>query len=63
MRHHNSVLHGLLKHVPWARFDELVDYLQARIDQTILGRRNRARGFSNYESFDEHQFAQMVAAS
>lgn len=25
MRHHNSVLHGLLKHVPWSRFDELVD--------------------------------------
>lgn len=25
MRHHNSVLHGLLKHVPWSKFDELVD--------------------------------------
>jgi len=25
MRHHNSVLHGLLKHLPWQRFDELVD--------------------------------------
>jgi hypothetical protein len=25
MRHHNSVLHGLLKHVPWSRFDELVE--------------------------------------
>ena len=24
MRHHNSVLHGLLKHVPWAAFDRLV---------------------------------------
>lgn len=24
MRHHNSVLHGLLKHVPWAVFDKLV---------------------------------------
>lgn len=24
MRHHNSVLHGLLKHVPWAAFDKLV---------------------------------------
>jgi hypothetical protein len=25
MRHHNSVLHGLLKHLPWGRFDQLVD--------------------------------------
>ena len=25
MRHHNSVFHGLLKHVPWACFDKLVD--------------------------------------
>lgn len=25
MRHHNSVLHGLLKHVPWSQFDALVD--------------------------------------
>jgi hypothetical protein len=25
MRHQNSVLHGLLKHVPWSKFEELVD--------------------------------------
>jgi hypothetical protein len=25
MRHHNSVLHGVLKQVPWAEFDKLVD--------------------------------------
>lgn len=25
MRHHNSVLHGLLKHLPWAEFDRLVE--------------------------------------
>ncbi len=25
MRHHNSVLHGLLKHIPWSIFDDLVD--------------------------------------
>jgi hypothetical protein len=25
MRHHNSVLHGVLKQVPWAVFDKLVD--------------------------------------
>lgn len=25
MRHHNSVLHGLLKHIPWSVFDKLVE--------------------------------------
>lgn len=25
MRHHNSVFHGLLKHVPWASFERLVE--------------------------------------
>jgi transposase len=25
MRHHNTVFHGLLKHVPWDRFDRLVE--------------------------------------
>src|SRR5690242_2070295 len=25
MRHHNSVMHGLLKQVPWAAFERLVD--------------------------------------
>src|ERR1700712_259538 len=25
MQHHNSVFHGLLKHVPWHRFDSLVE--------------------------------------
>lgn len=29
MRHHNSVLHGLLKHLPWQRFDELVEQHEA----------------------------------
>jgi IS4 transposase len=29
MRHHNSVLHGLLKHIPWAYFDQLVEEHQA----------------------------------
>jgi len=48
--------------VPVERFDELVDYLQARIDRTVLGKRNRARGYSNYESFDESEFTQMAEA-
>ena len=25
MRHHNSVFHGLLKHLPWSKFEALVD--------------------------------------
>lgn len=25
MPHHNSVLHGLLKLIPWSTFDDLVD--------------------------------------
>ena len=29
MRHHNSVFHALLKHVPWGVFDRLVDKHQA----------------------------------
>jgi hypothetical protein len=33
MRHHNSVLHGVLKHVPWAVFDRLVG--QHRADHRV----------------------------
>ena len=29
MRHHNSVLHGLLKHLPWSAFDDLVERYEA----------------------------------
>ncbi|MBI5387127.1 MAG: hypothetical protein HZA90_20850 [Verrucomicrobia bacterium] len=47
--------------IPVGRFDELVDYLQARIDQTILGKKNRAHGHRNYETFDEYQAAQSQA--
>ncbi|MEN3369917.1 MAG: hypothetical protein V7609_2060 [Verrucomicrobiota bacterium] len=46
--------------IPVARFDELVDFLQRRIEATILGKRNRARGHRNYETFDEFQLAQVV---
>jgi hypothetical protein len=44
--------------IPVARFDELVDFLQQRIEATILGKRNRARGHRNYETFDEFQLTQ-----
>lgn len=39
--------------VPQARFNELVQYLQQRVDRTILGKRNRARGIRNYASPEE----------
>jgi hypothetical protein len=39
--------------IPEARFNELVDYLQRRIDRTILGKRNRARGIRNYATPEE----------
>ncbi|MBI2929863.1 MAG: hypothetical protein HYY24_29745 [Verrucomicrobia bacterium] len=43
--------------IPAEQFDALVDYLQRRINQTKLGKRNLARGYRNYDSFDEHCFA------
>lgn len=47
--------------IPVRRFAELVDYLHYRIDNTILGRFNRKRGISNYESFDEYVMRHMGA--
>ncbi len=47
--------------IPLTRFDELVDFLQRKIEGTILGKRNRARGHRNYETFDEFQMAQAEA--
>src|SRR6266404_2961929 len=44
--------------IPIARFDELVDFLQRRIEATIVGKRNQARGHRNYETFDEFQLTQ-----
>jgi hypothetical protein len=44
--------------IPQHRFSELVDYLHTKIDGTILGRRNRARGIKNYASWDEFQLEQ-----
>jgi hypothetical protein len=43
-----------------SRFGEVVDFLQARIDNTLLGRLNRKRGISNYESFDEYMMTEMA---
>jgi len=39
--------------IPLARFNELVKHLQQRIDGTILGKSNHARGIRNYPSPEE----------
>ena len=41
-----------------SKFDDLVDFLHRKIEGTILGKRNRARGHRNYETFDEFQLEQ-----
>lgn len=38
-----------------ARFDELVDYMHYRIDNTILGKRNKSQGVPNYKEFDQFE--------
>ena len=47
--------------IPESRFEELVDYLHHRVDNTILGRVNNKRGIPNYESFDEYLMEHMGA--
>jgi hypothetical protein len=37
------------------RFEALVSYLQRRIDNTRLGKTQKARGQARYSSFEEHQ--------
>src|SRR6266446_5470113 len=44
--------------IPERRFGELVDFLQHRVDTTILGRVKAKRGMPNYESFDEYLMRQ-----
>ena len=53
MRHHNSVLHGLLKHIPWSSFDKLVDEHQADA---------RIRQLSTKSQFVALLYAQLAGA-
>ena len=53
MRHHNSVLHGLLKHIPWSAFDNLVD--EHRADA-------RVRSLSTKSQFVALLYAQLAGA-
>ena len=41
-------------YVPETRFEELVFYLQDRIDKTILGKTQKSRNHKNYQLFEEY---------
>ncbi len=43
-----------------SRFDELTEFMQDRIDRTILGKRNISRGVKNYSSFSEYKAEQII---
>jgi hypothetical protein len=47
-------LGNLPKDLPVEKFDDLVATIKAKIDNTALGRRNKARGIRNYHPFEEH---------
>ena len=36
------------------RFEELSRFLQQKIDKTIIGKRNRSKGISNYSTFEQY---------
>lgn len=40
--------------LPDTEFPTVIDFLQRRIDSTIIGRINKAKGIRNYHSFREH---------
>ncbi len=48
--------------MPEGKFEELVDYLYGRINATIVGKQNHARGIPNYKSFDEYVLEHMTPA-
>lgn len=45
---------GVDLHDP-AHFNAVCAYLKAKIEDTILGRRNTARGVASYHEFEEHE--------
>lgn len=38
-------------HIPLERFEELVTFIQARIDKTVVGKNQKAKGLARYRSF------------
>ncbi len=47
--------YGTWKLLDESRFHEVVAFLQKRIDATLIGKRNRAKGHPNYSSFETWQ--------
>lgn len=43
-----------LKYIPVVLFEELVSYLQGRIDKTVFGRNKKAQGDPNYSTFEKY---------
>ena len=41
--------------VPLSKFEMLAEYLQKRIDNTIVGKNMRAKGQKRYSTYDEYQ--------
>lgn len=43
-----------LNHIPISSFDDVATYLKGRIDKTIFGKNQKARGIKNYTTFEEY---------
>jgi hypothetical protein len=43
-----------INHIPITRFSDLTDFLKFKIDGTIIGKVQKAKGIRNYSSFEEH---------
>lgn len=39
--------------IPVERFEELANFLKVKIDKTIIGKNNKSKKYTNYESFEE----------
>jgi len=46
---------GAVYHIPQTRFLELVNYLQGRINRTIIGKTNKFKGHKNYTSLEDYK--------
>lgn len=42
-----------INHIPITRFEELISYLQDRIDKTIMGKAQKSKGYRSYKSFED----------
>jgi hypothetical protein len=41
------------EYIPKQRFEDLINFLQMRINKTFIGKINKSKGIKNYSSFDE----------